>query len=204
MALDPSLAGAFIDGGLEHRVLGVPVRPFCLWHVLLLQALDSPFLRHGEVGLFELRTAIGICRLRFGQSRVRRPFLGPRALWRLCRRGGLRREVKEFLGYTADYIYKPEYSVREPKLPAGSSPRIPSHSAPEIIRLVGDVVGWSHWPEAYVWELPPSRAHWYRAMALRAAGIDVDFMSDEDRAFNDAMKAAGLKPKGAPEPPTNG
>ncbi|MEA3208370.1 MAG: hypothetical protein QOE70_1427 [Chthoniobacter sp.] len=197
MCLDPSLAGAFIDGGIRHRLLGVPVFRFSLWHLLLLQALDSPFLRHGEVGLFELRTAVGVCRLRFGQSRVRRPWLGPLTLARLCRKGGLRREVCEFLSYTADYLYKPEYSIRAPRLPPGASTGPQSNGAPEILKLAGDIIGWSQWPEAYVWELPPGRAHWYRALAQRAMGADVDFVTPEDREFNEAMKRAGLKPRQA-------
>lgn len=196
MALDPSLAGAFIDGGIRHRLLGVRVRPFSLWHLLLLQTLDSPFLRKGEVGLHELRTAIGICRLPFGDSRVRRPRLGPTALFRLCRKGGLHRSVCDFLAYTADYIHKPEYSIRPPKRLAGSS--LGGGSAPEIFKLAADVIGWTCWPEAYVWEMPPGRAQWYRTMAFKAIGADVDFTTPEDREFEAAMKRAGLKPKQMP------
>jgi hypothetical protein len=49
-----------------------------------------------------------------------------------------------------------------------------------------------------VWNLPPGRAQWYRTMALKAIGADVDFTTQEDREFEAAMKRAGLKPKQMP------
>ncbi|MEA3210983.1 MAG: hypothetical protein QOE70_4040 [Chthoniobacter sp.] len=195
--LDPSLAGAFIDGGHQARVLGVRLRRFSLWHVLLMQTLDSPFLREGGVSLHDLRTAIGLCRLRFEDSQIRRPWIGPISLLKLCRRGGLHREVLRFIAYTADYVHKPEYSVRPPKLPPGATITMPGAGAPEIFKLASDVIGWSHWPEAHVWEMSPGRAHWYRTMKLQAQGADVDFMTPEDRAFDAGMKAAGLKRRGS-------
>jgi hypothetical protein len=186
--LDPSLAGAFIDGGVSHRLLGVRLRPFSLWHLLLLQTLDSPFLRKGQVGLHDLRTAIGICRLRFGQSRVRRPSLG---LVLLCRKGAFHDAVCDFLSYTGGYLYKPDYSI----VPSKYSTPGKVSGAPEIFRLASDVIGWSHWTEDHVWNMAPGRAQWYRSSALRAIGADVDFVSQADRDFEAAMKAAGLKPK---------
>ena len=96
---------------------------------------------------------------------MRRPRLGLTALFRLCRKGGLHRAVCDYLSYTADYIHKLEYSIRPPKRLAGSS--LAGGSAPEIFKLATDVIGWTGWPEAYVWDLPPGRTQWYRTMAAR-------------------------------------
>jgi hypothetical protein len=114
-------------------------------------------------------------------------------LCRLGRKDGLRREVLRFLTYTGDYLQKPEYCIHTRELPnAPPAPR--RSSAPELFTLAADIIGWSHAPERWVWELPPGRAYWYRSMAQRAMGADVDFLDDDERAFQAQMEAAGLKP----------
>lgn len=198
--MEPSLAASFIDGTRgdgwsSHRFFGGRLRRFSLWHLFLLQSLGSPFVQLGEVSLFDLRTAAGVCRLRFDDSRIVRPWLGPVSLAQLCRKGGLKSEVVRFLSYTGDYLQKPEYCIHSRELPAAKAApkRI---AAPELLTLVADIMGWCHRPERWVWELPPGRAYWYRSMAQRALGADVDFLDDEERAFQDAMEKAGMKPGG--------
>lgn len=199
MALDPSLAAAFIDGGQRPRFFGVRLRRFSLWHLFLLQAIDSPFVRLGEVTLFDLLTAVGICRLRFDDSRIVRPRVGLVSGFRLARKDGLRREVVRFLNYTGDYLQKPEYCIHPREVP-GAPPAPKRIAAPELLTLTADIMGWCHAPERWVWELPPGRAYWYRSMAQRHMGADVDFLDDEERDFQDQMEAAGLKShrKGGP------
>lgn len=199
MAGDTSLFAAFIDGGRRHRFFGVRMRPFCLWHLLLLQAVDSPFLRLGNVTLFDLMTAVGICRLHFGDSRICRPWVGPVGWWKLSRKDGFRKEVVRFLHYTGDFLHKPEYAVHQRPLPANAAPPPERHAAPETLSLAADIIGWTHWPEKIVWELPMGAVYWYRAMALRAAGADIDFVTPEDMDFQAKMKAAGLQPPGSPQ-----
>ena len=179
--LDPTLAAAFIDNGVKHVVLGVRLRPFSLWHRLLLLAVDSPFLKKGEVRLFDLRVAVGICRLRFGQSKVRHPRPGLSLL-----RRGLQGEVEAFLRYAGDYLSRPEYDVVAPEDKGVPRPR--RGAPPEIMQIAADVIGWTHWPEAVVWELPIGRAHWYAMMGQRAGGADVDYLTEEEREFQAEMK----------------
>lgn len=199
MGLEPSLAASFIDGSRgdgwsRHRFFGVRCRRFSLWHLFLLQAIDSPLVRLGDVGLFDLLTAIGICRLRFDDSRIVRPWVGPVGFFRLARKDGLKREVMRFLTYTGDYLQKPEYCIHTRELPhAAPAPR--RSSAPELLTLAADIMGWCPAAtERWTWELPPGRAYWYRSMAQRALGADVDFLDDEERAFQAEMEKAGLKP----------
>ena len=186
MALDATFAHAFIDGGVTPRLLGLRVRPFCIWHLFLLHALDSPFIRKGEVGSFELRTAIGVCRLRGGDSRIRRP-----APWRLSlRSGNLRFHVTQFLHYTRDYVVKPDYAVVAPPAPRGSTPAPKIVPAPELLRVVADIVGWSGCSFRDAWELPVGQAYWWQSMALRARGERLDFMDDRHREIQRQMKEA--------------
>lgn len=199
MGLEPSLAASFIDGTRgdgwsPHRFFGVRLRRFSLWHLFLLQSIDSPFVRLGDVGLFDLLTAVGICRLRFDDSLIRRPRMGLPGWWKLARKDGLRREVMRFLAYTGDYFQKPEYCIHTREVPGVAKPP-PRTSAPELIMLAADVMGWCRGSERWVWELPPGRAYWYRSMAQRASGADVDFMDDEERDFQEQMWAAGLRPQ---------
>ena len=183
MPLDPKLGAAFIDGGVSHRVLGVKLRPFCLWHLYLLQAIDSPFIRKGDVTLFDLKTAVGICRLRFRDSRIKRPFYLP---WR---RDHLRRNVDRMLDYVGDYLQRPDYSVHVKENP-NAGPTGSRGAAPESLQVAWDLIGWSGWPEAYVWEMPIGAAFAHQAGVLRSRGADLDFMTDKERAFQAAMKAA--------------
>ena len=104
-------------------------------------------LRHG-------RRRLRRPRLRSLNSRVRRPRLGPTALFRLCRKSGLQRAVCDFLAFTVDYLRKPENSIRPPKRLAGAS--LGGGSAPEIIKLAADVIGWTCWSEAYVPSVVPA------------------------------------------------
>jgi len=183
VALDHKLGAAFIDGGVRHRLFGVTLRPFCLWHNYMLQAIDSPFIRKGDVTLFDLKTAVGACQLRFRDSRIRRPF------WPLrVGHNGLRSGVDRMLQYYGDYLQRPDYSVHTKDNP-DAMPSGPRGAAPESLQVAWDIIGWSSWPEAYVWEMPIGAAYVYQAAALRARGVDLDFMTPKEREFQAAMKA---------------
>ena len=206
MAVDPLLAAAFIDGRSDapRRLLGVRVRRLCLWHRLLLNAVDSPLMRQGRVTFRDLRTAAGICRLRFGDSRIRRPWLVPaciyagamlRAIFETQQpdalnplQRALTRQVDAFLEYAGDYLQTPAYAVVPAPMRPGCSAESRA-SAPDEIEHVSDLIRWSHWPESYIWELPIGRANWYRVLARRAAGVDVDFVTSDDKAFQDQLPA---------------
>ena len=204
MAVDATLAAAFIDGhsAAPRWLLGVRVRRLCLWHRLLLNTVDSPLMRQGRVAFRDLRTAVGICRLRFGDSRIRKPWLVPTCIYAgallralFSRSAGdelnplqqaLTKQVDAFLEYAGDYLQTPIYAVVPSPARHGCSSESRA-SAPDEIEHVSDLIRWSHWPESYVWELPIGRANWYRVLARRAAGMDVDFVTAEDRTFQEQL-----------------
>ncbi len=233
--IDPILAAAFIDGQPRGgwsgtRVLGVRLRKFCRWHLLLLLAVNSPFVRKGAVTLFDLRTAVAICRLRFDDSRLRRPWLVPFVLrMKMWSHGVMeswsdgamqhpntpplhhstpiptpapcfQRVVDAFLEYTGDYLQKLDCSIIPPELPKGAVPRVPATPPPDIFDAVSDIIGWSHWPEAVAWELPIGREDWYRTSARRAQGMTVDFMDEEEREFQQKLKERGALVEGTASP----
>ena len=182
MALDRKLGAAFIDGGVRHRIIGVNLRPFCLWHLYLLQAIDSPFIRKGDVELFDLKTAVGVCRLRFRDSRIKRPFF-PLSQKRLPVL------VTDMLTYIGDYLQRPDYSIHQEDN-ATAAPAGVRGAPPESLQVAWDIIGWSGWDERYVWEMPIGAAFVHQAGALRARGADLDFMTPKERDFQAKMKAA--------------
>jgi len=208
MAVDQNFAAAWIDGAgdLEYaptRLLGVRVRKFCLWHRLLLRVLQSPLMGSGErVDFFALRTAVGICRLRYGDCTIRRPWLVPALLTTKAVLASLlsfRRRVSPdepnalqraiaaqaevILEHFGDYLQEPDASIIPHDLPKGATPQAPMGSAPAELEIACDIIGWAHWPEWKVWELPMGKANHYRTIALRTRGLLVDFHNEEQKAF---------------------
>ena len=134
--------------------------------------------------MFDLKTAVGICRLRFRDSKIRRPHFQLRQ--------SLRRDVDKMLLYIGDYLQRPDYSVHIKESP-DAAPAGSRGAPPESLQVVWDILGWASWDEAYVWEMPIGAAYAYQAGALRARGADLDFMTDKERKFQADMKAAQKK-----------
>ena len=205
MPVDPILAGAIVDGSRSPvwsntRILGVRLRKFSLYHRLLLKIIDSPFVTGKPILPVDLRRAVGICRLGFGDSCIRKPVLVPSVLflWGILRalmirakpgelnplQKALKRRCEAFVEYTADYLQQPEYAVIPPKAASGMTPR---DRAPDEIEHVAELIHWSHYSRETIWNLPIGEANWLRVFARRDAGVDVDFNNDSERAFQEML-----------------
>lgn len=179
MVIDPIFSECLINS--ERRILGVKLRPFCLWHLFLLQVLESPLILGKPVEIEDLRTAVAVCRTRHGESKLRKPSYLSTA-YCLARKHNVR---EQFRSYVNDYLQIPEYSIVVPP-GEGEPPR--RGRAPEVLVVAADIIGWSHWPEKYVWELPLGLAYWYQSMSIRATGADLDFMTPKEREFQQQLK----------------
>jgi len=186
--LDKTLAAAFIDGPARHVCLGVKLPPFSLWHRFLLRAFDSPLFKKGQLTIHDLRLAVGVCRLKPFQCRVRKPSPGFFFLWH-----GLQAEVDRFYAYCGDYISRPEWAVVPPPRAKGGPPPEPRGMIPDDILVVADIIAWSGWDEEVVWALQIGRAYWYQMCAQRAAGLDVDFTDEIERAFREELRQHEVK-----------
>lgn len=187
MGLDRTFAAAYIDNGIRHRIFGRTLRPFSLWHLLLLQTIDSPFVSNGEVTLFDLKTAIGICSLQYRQSRVHRPIL-PLSL----KVPKLQKAVAAFMMYVGDYLNRPEYTVQEANL---SQPRyvgLPLTPAPSVVLIAYRAARGANMPVSVIWDMPIGEAYISEAMFLELNGERLDFLDEEGRQFQADMKAAGI------------
>ena len=200
--LDPRLAASLIDcssgkGYSSTRIFGVRLRRLCLWHIFLLKAIDSPYVKKGRATMWDLRTAIGICRLRFGDSRVHRPWLVPILLycWAFLRSPfGMRHRLRSILTsrsdafflFCADYIQDPEYAVIPPEL-NNIQPRFPRGRADDTIEHVADLINWTKWDDRKIWELPLGYANWLRMFAQRDAGADVDVTTEAEKKIQSTL-----------------
>ena len=207
MEVDPKFLAAWIDGQPDSEwsgtsIFGHKLRKFSLWHRTLLKAVDSPFMRKGSVALFDLRNAVAICKLKYPDSRIVRPKLGPFLMTLgLITRGllsrrkpqadpkepnilqkALARRITAFLEYTGDYLQEPEYTIIQPDIKGGTK-NTPRGQAPDELSHASELIAWSGWSEDVVWNLPLGKASWYRAMARKATGLDVDFTTPEEKAF---------------------
>ena len=195
---DRIFAAAFIDGGLRTKVLGVKLLPFSCWHLFLLQVIDSPFVNAGEVQLYHLRRAIGICRLRYPDSRTRLPFS-----LRVINRKILERDVVKFLRHIASYLQKPDYTVipfdefgkQPPPRMMHKTPNPP----PDIISLVFDAARGANVGLDEAWNMPIGQAYVAQAMYYHHQGLLVDFMNEDEREFQEKLRAS-LKPNATGTP----
>lgn len=185
--LDLTFAAAYIDDNKRHRVLGRRLRPFCLWHVLLLQAIHSPFVAGGNATLFDLKNAVAICRLGYRQSHIRRQF------WpRFMTVKRLRKHVELFMEYVGDYLSKPEYTVvpldiRDRRPPPRITP------PPAVVCTAYNAAYGARISIKEAWEMPIGEAYISEAMHFRAQGSQLDFLNDEEKEFQRQMKEAGLQ-----------
>lgn len=184
MELDRIFVSALIDNGTRHKVLGVTLPPFSAWHLFLLQVSESPFLNAGEVYLYHLRRAVGICRLRYRNSKTRPPFFPL-----LMNQKKLEAEVEKFLAYTEDYLQRPEYNIipadafRQPR----STAKTPA-SAPEVVQLAYDAAHGANVSIDDAWNMPIGEAYIAQAMYYKKQGLLVDFMTEDERKFQAELK----------------
>jgi hypothetical protein len=106
--MDRRLAESLIN--IPHRVCGIRLAPFSLWHSLLLDLYDSPIVRgHRSTTESDFLTALGICKIRSrSDSHALGYFQRARAAWFLHRAPEV--ETAGMLSYLADYNDFPKIS----------------------------------------------------------------------------------------------
>lgn len=187
MALDTTFAAAYIDNDVHHSLFGRRLYPFSLWHLALLQAINSPFVGTGEVTLWDLKTAVGICSLQYKHSRVKRPVF-PLFL----KEKELQKFTDAFVDYIRDYYYKPEYEFVVPPPVPGAHPHKSVSHAPGVICTAFRAAHGSRIPIDRAWNMPIGQAFISEAMYFMHKGETLDFLTDDDLKFQAEMKAAGL------------
>jgi len=157
-----------------------------MWHLFLLQVLESPFVVAGDITLHDLKNAIAICTLKYRNSQVCRPIF-PLAL----RLKTLQKRVNQFVEYLGDYIERPEYTI-VPWDIKGPPPRLglPTTDAPAIIVVVFEAAHALQMPVKEVWDMPIGEVYVAQAMYQRLQGNRLNFVDDDQRKFEADLKAA--------------
>lgn len=171
----------------DHQVLGHRLHPFCLYDILSLELVDSPFLR-GAGGVsytpLDLILAARICSHSF-ESNVR--FLRTNGLrkrlyvWRDLRkcRGHFVRECQHFVDYIDDYWAPPEVFTSE------DSGEIKS---PWVLAYAAKLMTSTSMGEAAIMTMPIGKVLWFSATMGELAGSDAEIVSEEEA---EAMRKLG-------------
>jgi hypothetical protein len=110
----------------------------------------------------------------------------------------LETEVNKFMLYLGDFTQRPEYNIipfdefSEPR--RKSKPPTP---APGVIQLAYDAACGSHVSIAEAWNMPLGEAYIAQAMYYKQQGLQVDFMTESEREFQEALKAELEKRNGS-------
>jgi hypothetical protein len=185
--VDRTFAAALIDNGIRHKILGKYLFPFSLWHLLLLQVIESPFVMGGEATSFDLRVAVGACRLKYRQSKIKKPFFPLRV-----NQKKLQKEATKFIDYVGDYASRPEYifiplDIFSEKAPLRLTP------PPEVVITAFNASHGARITIEQAWNMPIGEAYIAEAMYFRMQGSQLDFMDEDERQFQAEMKEAGVK-----------
>lgn len=187
MALDRTFSAAYIDNGNRYRIFRRTLRPFSLWHLLLLQIIDSPFVGDGEITLFDLKTAIGICSLGYRQSRVHRPtfplMAGPTKL---------KKAVTIFMEYVGDYLSRPDYTIQQTDFKGPQYVGMPTTPAPSVVVVAYRAARGAGISVAEAWDMPIGEAYVSEAMFMELNGERLDYLDEEGRKFQKDMASAGV------------
>lgn len=161
----------------------------------------------------DLRVAAGICRLKPFDSRVRKPWLLPAWIYvgfilgsvlgakarrqdpaRLQR--ALKKHCDAFSEYAKAYLQEPEYCIIPPSRRPGQDPPESRGRFHDIIEHVGELITWGGLSaEKRIWGMPLGAANVYRIIARRAAGNDVEIVSEEEKEFQKSVPPQFRKKK---------
>ncbi len=185
MQLQIAEALLHVAGG--HRVLGKRLRPFSLWHELVLEHLQSPFLHKNRPLLPEdLCTAVAVCGSAFPHVNVRLRTT-PALLWRMAG-GGFARELKSFLAYIGDYLTEPDFAVVQATAMESPGSRTDLYGQPPAaMAMAADIVAWSGWSREVVLNLPSGEARLWHAFTRKAAGQTLDWVDPSQENEMDAL-----------------
>jgi len=189
--VDDSFAEAVVHSK-AHRVLGLRLRPFSLWHAANLDFIASPFAGHKTlVDLAALYVAARVCQLRYPSVYRRSHLERALKLWMLWRFKATKRhrgkparfpllaEVAKFSAYLRDYASRPEYMQGEDSVPV----RCPWYLyEAALLKNYNPGMTWGQ-----CWDFPVGEAGWCNAAMHEAHGNKIELVTPEYRkAFREA------------------
>lgn len=187
----------------RHECLGLTLLPYSLSHLLVLEAVDSPLLQHGErVEVPDLVLAVRLCsQPQFPVVPRRTAFRLRDQIWRVALETNkplFYRESKKLLGYLKDHSSFPEFwddagnvkDDRDTHDPAKSTtsdvPASRPASGPYILsQAVAVLQAFPQFSEERVWTMSLGTLSWYYGQYLESKGIR-RIWSDEEAELTEA------------------
>ncbi|MDR1279868.1 MAG: hypothetical protein LBK99_03485 [Opitutaceae bacterium] len=173
----------------DHTVYGKRLAPFCLWHQLNLELVNSPLITGDAVTPIDLWAAVKICTAPFSPGGIvprLNPVRGWRKLveiWRFSRYD-FRKEFSRFEDYLADFQSPPKLWPNHHK-GGGQSAR----DMDEILEAAAHVIHETGWSEETVWMMPIGKLHWYSTAFLKFKGADIMIWTPlDEEAFQEHKK----------------
>jgi len=175
--------------GAEIKVCGYRLANLSLWHLAILEAIESPILTGENAGAREMLVLLKITQAQYPET----PCLEPRfkdALWilRMERNPMLAmREVKKLRDWfevqmSSPVLYK---SLKKDK--------IKEHSSPQILSLVCSLVHKSNCSFEQAWNMRSAEARWYEISLAEQEGAELNISYENEEEEQQISKEEALK-----------
>lgn len=170
-------------------VLGVSLRPFCCGHAVLLEAIESPFLRGGNVDREDLIIAVWICSRSFEDGRTQ--LTGDRGkLLKECEAWGATVGAWDFDASNAAFQNYLAAHLKAPEKWKSKASR--GCRAPWPLTVAAGIMMHLRIGESEAWNMPMQMALWYFAAIAEANG-DESLITEEERRRIAAAKERGVQ-----------
>jgi len=177
-------------------IMGRKLRPFSLFHALVLMQFDSSHLNGQKVTIDELVFSVFVCGLEYPQGV---DYIFSIKAIKDCAKWGKKSKKKydysesfeEFRQYLLDYMRFP--GIYETTSASGQSLNAPKKSnIPWPFKVAADIMNkYPGFTEKEVWNMPVIKASTYRAHIAEDNGWEL-----ENEEITERIKAAGLEWKG--------
>lgn len=165
----------------ELDLLGYRARPYCLGTELILEAIESPYVRLGEPGVemapIDLLIALQVCahaRWPFQPTRIRpNVWMRLKALYLQARPEAFQRASDLFVEWIAECSAGPEFWQNENEKGGGLT-------APSLLSRAVSLLRTTTLSEERVWSMPAGLASWYHGTVAEQEGAKLRFAYERD------------------------
>ena len=169
----------YFDGivGASIRVCGVTLANLSVWHMAILEAIESPFVSEGEAGLRDIIILAKVAQCSYPDEPNLKPlFRDGWWLYRMSRDSNLAAvqmiKLRKWFDVqmSAPVLYK---SIDENKKVKGTS-------SPTMLALVSALVSRSNETFHTVWNMRMSEARWYDVSLAEQDGVELTISYDNE------------------------
>ena len=171
------------------RVGGYWLAPYCIDHIIKLQALNHPIMRGEVPNPAELVLFLQVCSVRRPNFFELKPHLVDKLfIWKMQKNSDFYGEMlKGVMTYITEYSSVPKVVGDDSERHENNPP------VPPLLGLVGILIAKTSLTEQEVLRMPYGKAVWYAISAARAEGADVKTISTTVEENADKDREAALQ-----------